>query len=172
MKTRTQTHARKQTHMHVRNCICVFACKQTQIHADTSACAYICTRAYVRSIVYTCTQFVQTNGLTTRTHVYIINASNAMPKTYLYTYIRAYARTYTHAVDREQYSQTNANAHTRTQTHRCIRRVEISVCKFLRANTFAFCALDLKLSGYTICTVHVHMYVSWSAQAVTWRTVL
>ena len=70
---------------------------------------------------YTRTQFAQTNGLTTHTRVYIINASNAMPKPYLNTY----------AVDREQYSQTNANARTqthansnkRTQTHRCIRRV-------------------------------------------------
>ena len=48
-----------------------------------------------------------------RTRVYIINASNAMPKPYLYTY----------AVDREQYSQTHANANKRTQTHRCIQRM-------------------------------------------------
>ena len=29
------------------------------------------------------------------------------------TYVRAYACMYTHAVDREQYSQTNTNANTR-----------------------------------------------------------
>ena len=54
------------------------------------------------------TQFTQRNGLTTRTRVYIINSSNAMPKPYLYMYVCAYARTYVHAVDREQYSQTHA----------------------------------------------------------------
>ena len=46
--------------------------------------------------------------------VYKINASNAMPKSYLtvyiYTYERACARTNAHAVDREQYSQTQINA--------------------------------------------------------------
>ena len=184
-----QMHARKLTHTHVRNCVCIFACKQTQTHADTSACAYIYARAYSHSIVYrrsgfdceilslriesfsiirnqknrrkkntqliiycrlgnsqslksqsglysairnrlttqskpdlryTRTQFVQTNGLTTRTRVYIINASNAMPKPYLYT----------HAVDRDstcKLTQTHARKHTRTQintqTHRCIRCV-------------------------------------------------
>ena len=112
---REDMHANACTHTHVRNCVCTFACKQTQTHADTSVCA----RMYARSIVYTRTQFAQTNGLTTCTRVYIINASNAMPKPYLYTYVRAYACT--HVVDREQYSQTNGNA--RTQTHRCVRRV-------------------------------------------------
>ena len=65
---------------------------------------------------YTCTQFAQTNGLTTRTRVYIIKASNAMPKPYLYTYA--------HAVDREQYSQTNA--HTRTQTQINARKLIVA----------------------------------------------
>ena len=75
---------------------------------------------------YTRTQFVQTSGLTTRTRVYIINTSNAMPKP---IYIRTCALT--HAVDREQYSQTNANACT--QTHRCVRRVgDFCVQKCLR----------------------------------------
>ena len=54
---------------------------------------------------------------------------------YIYTYVRAYARTYAHAVDREQYSQTNPRKRG----------------QFLHANAFAFCALDLKLSG---CTIH------------------
>ena len=94
----------------VRNCVCIFACKQTQTHTDTSACAYIYiyARAYARSIVYTPTQFAQTNSPTTRTRVYINNASNVMLKPYLHVY--TYAHTYdTHVVDLEQYSQTNAN---------------------------------------------------------------
>ena len=41
-------------------------------------------------------------------YVYKINASNAMPKPYLTVYIRMYARTYSHAVDHEKYSQANA----------------------------------------------------------------
>ena len=73
---------------------------------------YIYACAYARSIVYMRTKFAQTNDLMTRTHVYIMNASNAIPKPYLYTYVRAY---YAHAVDREQYSQTNASARTQTQ---------------------------------------------------------
>ena len=76
----------------------------------------ICNRLTTQSkpdLRYTRTQFAQTSGLTTRTRVYIINTSNAMPKP---IYIRTCALT--HAVDREQYSQTNANA--RTQTHRCV----------------------------------------------------
>ena len=54
--------------MHVRNCICIYACKQTQTHADKSACAYTCICAHVRTldrILYTHTQFAQTNGVTT-----------------------------------------------------------------------------------------------------------
>ena len=88
---------------------------------------------------YTRTQFAQTNGPTTRTHVYIINASNAMSKPYLYTYA--------HAVDREQYLQTNANTGTQTHANSSLRSTR---GRFLRANAFAFCALDLKLSGCTI----------------------
>ena len=101
--------------------------------------AHIYAHAYARSIIYMRTQFAQTNGLTTRTRVYIINASNAMPKPYLYTYM--------HAVDCEQYSQTNANANKCTQTH-----LRSTRGRFLRANAIAFCALDLKLSG---CTIYI-----------------
>ena len=100
---------------------------------------YIYACAYARSIVYTCTQFAQTNSLTTRTRVYIINASNAMPKPYLYTYVLTYARTYTHTVDREQYSQT-----THANEHKLIVAFDvwaISACKrvcvlHVRAKTF------------------------------------
>ena len=121
---------------------------------------YIYARAYARSIVYARMQFAQTNGLTMRTRVYIINANNVMPKLYLYTYVHAYARTYAHAVDRKQYSQTNANKHTqtnankRTQTHRCVRRVG----DFCRQTRLRFCALDLKLSG---CTIRMYWYVQY-----------
>ena len=66
--------------MHVRNCVCIYACKQTQTHADKSACRiymymrartharsyYICVRVRTLDrILYTRTQFAQTNDLTT-----------------------------------------------------------------------------------------------------------
>ena len=108
--------------------------------------AHIYARAYARSIVYMRTQFTQTNSLTTRMRVNIINASNAMAKPYLYTYVHAYARTYVNAVDREQYSQTNGNARTQTRINACKLIVafnawEISaykrVCVFhVRSKTF------------------------------------
>ena len=53
------------------------------------------------------------------------------------------SHTYTHAVDREHYSQTNANANKRTQTHCC----DGTRGRFLRANAIVICALDLKRSG-------------------------
>ena len=120
--------------------------------------AHIYTRAYAHSIVYTHTQFAQTNGLTMRTRVYIINASNAMPKPYLYTYVHAYARTYAHAVNREQYSQTNAT-HARKRTH-ANSSLHSTCGRFLRVNAIAFCALDLKLSGCTIyqCTIRTNSH--------------
>ena len=98
-------------------------------------------RAYASLIVYTRTQFAQTNALTTRTRVYIINASIAVPRPYLHTYV--------HAVDREQYSQTNANARTRTQIN-ARSSLRSTRGRFLHANAIAICALDLKLSGCTI----------------------
>ena len=78
---------------------------------------------------YTRTQFAQTNGLPTHTRVYIINASNAMPKPYLRIYVRARIRTHVRARGRSrtvlanERKCTHANANKRTQTHRCVRRV-------------------------------------------------
>ena len=57
---------------------------------------------------YTHTQFAQTNGLTTRTRVYIINASNAMPKPYLYIYVRARVCTHVRARGRSRTVLANA----------------------------------------------------------------
>ena len=118
--------------------------------------AHIYARAYARSIIYTRMQFAQTNGLTMRTRVYIINASNAMPKPYLYTYVRAYTRTYAHAVDRKQYSQTNANA--RTQTHaNANERIANSSLRLMRGRFLRANAFDLKLSG---CTIYIYIYIT------------
>ena len=94
------------------------------LESQSGLCSAIRNRLTTQSkpdLRYTRTQFAQTNGLTTRTRVYIINTSNDMPKPYLYTYVCTYPRTYAHAVDREQYSQTNANKCT--QSHHCVRRV-------------------------------------------------
>ena len=77
--------------------------------------AHIYARAYTCSIIYTRTQFAQTNGLTTCTRVYIINASNTMPKPYLYTYVRAYARTRTWSIVNSTRKRTQMHAHKRTQ---------------------------------------------------------
>ena len=61
-------------------------------------------------IQYTRTQFAQTNGLTTRTRVYIINASNAMPKPYLYTCVHVRARGRSRTVLANARMQTQINA--------------------------------------------------------------
>ena len=50
---------------------------------------------------------------------------------YIYTYVNACTRTLAHVVDRKP--------------------LRLMRGRFLRANAFAFCALDLKLSGCTIC---------------------
>ena len=64
-------------------------------------------------------------------------------------HVSAIARTYAHALDRKQYSQTQTQTQThankRTQTIAAIDTWVISACK-----RDAFCALDLKLSGCTI----------------------
>ena len=83
--------------MHVRNCVCIYACKHAQTHANTSACTYIiiCTHVRTHARSYMCTQFVQnerSNDAYAYIHVYKINKSNAMPKPYLTvrTYIRKF----------------------------------------------------------------------------------
>ena len=110
-------HAHKRTHAYARKKLLLRVnkrkLKQIQVHAHIYARTYAC------SIVYTCTQFAQMNGLTTSTRVYIINASNAMPKPYLYTYVCGRSRT----VLANARMQTHANANKHTQTHHCDRRV-------------------------------------------------
>ena len=138
-----RTHACKRTHTHVRNCVCVFACKQTQTHADTSACAYICARVRTLDRIYA--HAIGANERpndATRTRVNIINASNAMPKRYLYTYV--------HAVDREQYmySQTNANARKRTRVQINARKLIVAIDAWAISACKRGCILQL--SGCTI----------------------
>ena len=104
-------HARKCTHAYARKKLFAFLrvnkCKLTRIQVHV----HIYARVYTHSIVYTCTQFAQTNGLTTRTRVYIITASNAMPKPYLYTYVRTHVR----ACGRSRTILANECKRTRTQ---------------------------------------------------------
>ena len=114
----------------------------------------ICNRLTMQSkpdLRYTRTQFAQTNGLTTRTRVYIINASNAMPKPYLYTYVRMHvcARGRLRTVLANARTQTHANTNKRTQTHHCVQRVGDSACKRVcvlrvRSKTFRM---------YYMCTI-------------------
>ena len=94
---------------------------------------------------YTRTQFAQTNGLMMRTCVYIINASNAMPKPYLYTYVRAYVRT-----------RSIANStRKRTQTH--ARKLIVAFDAWAISACKRVCVLHVrsKISGCTISTSYV-----------------
>ena len=98
---------------------------------------------YIHSTTVLCdtrTQFAQTNGLTTCTRVYIINASNGMPK----LYIRTRTRSITNSTCRR--TQTHARTRTRTEINARKLIVAIDAWRFLHANAIAFCTLDLKLS--------------------------
>ena len=108
---------------------------------------YIYARVYVRSIVYiTHMQFTQTNGLTTHTCVYIINASNAMAKPYLYMYVCMHAHTRTRSIANS--TRKRPQTHTRKQMQINARKLlialdvwVISACKYVcilrvRSKTF------------------------------------
>ena len=58
------------------------------------------------------------------------------------TYVRLYAHTRTHSIANSTRKRTQINARKRS--------LRLTRGRFLRANTIAFCALDLKLSGCTI----------------------
>ena len=111
---REDTHARKCTHTHVRNCVCVFACKQTQTHADTSACAYICARVRTLDLIYA--HAIRANERSNDAYacIYIVILTQVMPcpnLTYIYTYVRAHGRSQT--VFANERKRTHANTRER-----------------------------------------------------------
>ena len=62
------------------------------------------------------------------------------------TYVRLHARTRMHSI-----ANANARKRKRTQINARKRSLRLTRGRFLCANVIAFCALDLKLSGCTIC---------------------
>ena len=67
---------------------------------------------------------------------------------YIRIYVRKRVRTHVSACSRSRTVLANERKRTRTQINAPLR---LTRGRFLRANAFAFCALDLKLSGCTVC---------------------
>ena len=70
---------------------------------------------------------------------------------YIYTYVSACARMYAHAVDREQYSQTNANANARKLIV-AFDTWAISACKRV-------CILRVRSKTFRMYYIHVHIAI-------------
>ena len=114
---------------------------------------HIYAHAYACSIIYTRTQFAQTNGLMTRTRVYIINASNAMPKPYLYI---------VHPESFKSNAQ-NANAFARRNRPRVERNDEFA-CVYLRLRACVCIRLRVlfaidRVRVHACVRAHVHIYI-------------